>query len=91
MRFAANWFVKLLHTKPSLEIAAFLIVGWVGVKLAVFTLAHPEIGILNQHFPESTGWKLTFWSVLILLALGGYFFSGKKESWVPDTEKDICT
>ena len=36
MRFAANWFVKLLHTKPSLEIAAFLIVGWVGVKLAVF-------------------------------------------------------
>jgi YkoY family integral membrane protein len=78
MRFAANWFVKLLHTRPSLEIAAFLIVGWVGVKLAVFTLAHPEIGILNQHFPESTGWKLTFWSVLILLALGGYFFSGKK-------------
>lgn len=78
MRFAANWFVKLLHTRPSLEIAAFLIVGWVGVKLAVFTLAHPEIGILNQHFPESTGWKLTFWSVLILLALGGYFFSGRK-------------
>ena len=78
MRFAANWFVILLHTKPSLEIAAFLIVGWVGVKLAVFTLAHPEIGILHQHFPESTGWKLTFWMVLILLALGGYFFSGKK-------------
>jgi len=29
MRFAANLFVKLLHARPGLEIAAFLIVGWV--------------------------------------------------------------
>ncbi len=78
MRFAANWFVVLLHRRPSLEIAAFLIVGWVGVKLAVFTLAHPEIGILDQHFPESIGWKLIFWIVLIMIAVGGYLFSSKK-------------
>ena len=39
MRFAANAFVKLLHTRPTLETAAFLIVGWVGVKLA-FLLLH---------------------------------------------------
>jgi len=38
MRFAANMFVKLLHSRPGLEIAAFLIVGWVGVKLSVYTL-----------------------------------------------------
>jgi YkoY family integral membrane protein len=48
MRFAANWFVKLLHTRPTLETAAFMIVGWVGVKLAVFTLAHPEVGMLDE-------------------------------------------
>ncbi|MEH7303203.1 TerC family protein, partial [Neobacillus drentensis] len=41
MRFAANLFVKLLEKKPGLEIAAFTIVGWVGVKLAVYTLSHP--------------------------------------------------
>ena len=40
MRFAARWFVKVLDKFPSLETAAFLIVGWVGVKLAVLTLAH---------------------------------------------------
>ena len=51
MRFAANAFVKLLHERPSLETAAFLIVGWVGVKLAVHTLAHPNVGILDHHFP----------------------------------------
>ena len=43
MRFAANAFVKLLHKRPSLETAAFIIVGWVGVKLAVHTLAHPSV------------------------------------------------
>ena len=32
MRFAANQFVKLLEKRPGLEIAAFTIVGWVGVK-----------------------------------------------------------
>ncbi|MCQ6275060.1 TerC family protein [Bacillus sp. V3B] len=78
MRFAATWFVTLLHARPTLETAAFLIVGWVGVKLAVFTLAHPDVGILNHHFPESTGWKLVFWIVLIFIAVGGYVLSGKK-------------
>ncbi|MGP7819151.1 TerC family protein [Niallia sp. 01092] len=84
MRFAANWFVTLLHTRPSLETAAFMIVGWVGVKLAVFTLAHPEVALLNEHFPESTAWKLTFWIVLVAIAVGGYLFSTKT---VKNTEK----
>lgn len=78
MRFAANGFVKLLQERPTLETAAFLIVGWVGVKLAVFTLAHPDIGVLDRHFPESFIWKLIFWSVLIAIAVGGYIFSARK-------------
>ena len=32
MRFAAQMFVKLLNEYPTLETAAFLIVGWVGVN-----------------------------------------------------------
>lgn len=78
MRFAATWFVKLLHARPSLETAAFLIVGWVGVKLAVFTMAHPDVGILDRHFPESYAWKIIFWIVLIGIAAGGYFFSNRE-------------
>ncbi|PLS16825.1 hypothetical protein CVD28_15135 [Bacillus sp. M6-12] len=79
MRFAAKGFVKLLGKKPSLETAAFFIVGWVGIKLAVFTLAHPNIAVFNEHFPESAEWKLTFWVVLIGLAVGGLLFSRKKD------------
>lgn len=72
MRFAAQMFVKLLNDYPSLEAAAFLIVGWVGVKLVVLTLSHPGVGILSESFPHSTIWKTTFWIVLVGIALGGY-------------------
>ncbi|QDQ01496.1 TerC family protein [Lysinibacillus fusiformis] len=72
MRFAAQWFVKVLNDYPSLETAAFLIVGWVGVKLVVLTLAHKNVGVLPADFPHSTAWELTFWIVLIAIALGGY-------------------
>jgi len=75
MRFAATWFVKLLNKYPTLETAAFLIVGWVGVKLAITTLSHPAVGVLNEHFPESGFWKITFWTVLLAIAVGGYLIS----------------
>ena len=51
MRFAARQFVVLLEKFPSLETAAFLIVGWVGVKLLVLTLAHPELQIIDPCIP----------------------------------------
>ncbi|WP_424767594.1 TerC family protein [Paenibacillus sp. sgz302251] len=79
MRFAATVFVKLLHRKPGLETAAFIIVGWVGVKLAVYTLSHPSVGIISYEFAHSTAWKLTFYIVLVLIAVLGYFLSSTKE------------
>lgn len=78
MRFAANIFVGLLHDRPGLEIAAFVIVGWVGVKLAVMVLAHDAIGLLPHDFPHSTIWKSIFYAVLVLIAVVGWFASGSK-------------
>ncbi len=85
MRFAANQFVRLLHSRPGLEIAAFMIVGWVGVKLAVYTLAHPALGVIEESFPKSPGWKITFYVVLLLIAVGGWFLSKEKEEPSSDT------
>lgn len=79
MRFAATFFVKLLHSRPGLEIAAFAIVGWVGVKLAVVTLAHPSVGIIPESFSHSTLWKLSFYTVLVVIAVSGWFLSSKSE------------
>lgn len=79
MRFAANIFVDLLHKRPTLEIAAFLIVGWVGIKLAVMVLAHDAIGWIPHEFPHSTLWKLIFYGVLVLIAVVGWFASSPKK------------
>lgn len=85
MRFAASYFVTLLQKRPNLETAAFMIVGWVGVKLSLYTLAHPKIDIISKHFIESTTWKLIFWSVLVLIAVLGWFLSGSK----PEDTKNV--
>lgn len=87
MRFAASYFVKLLHSRPGLEIAAFVIVGWVGVKLSIITLAHPSLGVLPESFAHSTAWKLTFYIVLILIAVIGWFTSSKNED--PSDENHV--
>jgi YkoY family integral membrane protein len=79
MRFAANLFVKLLQSRPGLEIAAFAIVGWVGVKLTVLTLGHPDIGVLSYDFAHSVEWKLFFYTVLVGIAAAGWFMTKDKE------------
>ncbi|MCY7767556.1 MULTISPECIES: TerC family protein [Bacillus] len=79
MRFAASMFVKLLKERPSLETAAFVIVGWVGVKLALYTLAHQDIAVVSEHFIHSGTWKLIFWGVLAAIAVCGWFMSGAKK------------
>lgn len=80
MRFAASMFVKLLKERPSLETANFVIVGWVGVKLALYTLAHQDIAVVSEHFIHSGTWKLIFWGVLAAIAVCGWFMSGAKNS-----------
>ncbi|HZG72623.1 MAG TPA: TerC family protein [Chondromyces sp.] len=78
IKYAATWFVQLLDRRPGLETTAYAIVAWVGVKLAIITLAHEDIGILDHDFPHSTPWTLTFYGVLVGLALIGWFASGNK-------------
>ncbi|GGF93109.1 TerC family protein [Paenibacillus abyssi] len=79
MRFAASYFGNLLVKRPGLETAAFLIVGWVGIKLAVYTLSHPDIAVLEQTFPKSTMWKVIFWGILLTIAVLGWFLSKEKK------------
>jgi YkoY family integral membrane protein len=80
IKYAATWFVKLLGQRPALETTAYAIVAWVGVKLAVITLAHGDIGVLDPHFPHGTVWTLIFYGVLVAIALLGWFAPAKKQS-----------
>lgn len=80
MRFAANGFIKLLAARPGLETGAFLIVGWVGVKLAVITLCHEKVSVLPAEFAHSTLWTVIFWSVMVAIAVLSWVFSGKNKN-----------
>ncbi len=80
IKFTATWFVKLLGQRPALETTAYAIVAWVGVKLAVITLAHEDIGVLEHHFPHSALWTSIFYAVLVAIALLGWFAPGSKAS-----------
>lgn len=71
MRLVARLFVRLLEEHPRLEKAAYLIVGWIGVKLGIVTLGHPHIGILPEELPQTTWYKLVFWGVMLGLFLWG--------------------
>ena len=99
MRFAARVFVKLLADRPGLETAAFAIVAWVGVKLAVLALEHPKYHAsiegtifealkLPEGFAHSTPWQAFFWTVMVGLALWGWFSSPKTKP-NPDAEKKV--
>lgn len=77
MRFAANAFIKVLKEQPGLELAAFLIVAWVGIKLFVIAAAHEKLGFLPHDFPHSTIWTAIFWLVLFGLLIFGIIYSKK--------------
>ncbi|PSL26470.1 YkoY family integral membrane protein [Planomicrobium soli] len=78
MRFAAHKFVQLLERYPQLETAAFVVVGWVGVKLLVMTLSHENVGILPHEFPHSTIWTIVFWTVLIGIIVIGAIIGARQ-------------
>lgn len=82
IRFAATYFVELLKNRPHLDTAAYMIVAWVGVKLSLYTLAHPQINMVSNHFMESTAWQVIFWVVLGGIGLGGWVLSkeGKNQA-----------
>ncbi|WP_347548544.1 TerC family protein [Pseudalkalibacillus hwajinpoensis] len=84
IKFAATWFVQLLTKRPALETTAYAIVAWVGVKLAVITLAHEDIAVIDHDFPHSPAWTLIFYGVLVGIALIGWFAPAKKPSQISD-------
>ena len=79
MRYAANIFIRVLEKKPGLEVAAFLIVGWVGIKLFVIAAAHEKLALIPADFPHSTLWTVIFWAVLRGLLVWGVLVSKRFE------------
>ncbi|EUJ39251.1 TerC family protein [Brochothrix campestris] len=83
IRFVATAVVNLLKKYPALETGAFVLVGWVGVKLVVMTLAHEKVALLDAHFPHGTVWQSIFYGVMVLIIVISVIVSRKaKETTV---------
>ncbi|PEZ24875.1 hypothetical protein CN345_28090 [Bacillus thuringiensis] len=80
MRFTTFTVEKIIKSRPKLEISLFLVVGWVGIKLAIYALSHSRFHMIPHTFPESTGWHITFWTVFIGIVMGGWIFSNRKST-----------
>lgn len=78
-RLSAPLFTRLIQKKPHLETAGFLLMGWTGVNLAVYIFSYSEFALLPYGLAAVFEWKLIFYTVCILLVLGGWFLPEKKE------------
>jgi predicted tellurium resistance membrane protein TerC len=79
LRFAATFFIKLLERYPLLDHLAYVLIGWVGVKLTM--MAGHNFGLWSKgggafHMPEMS--QLVFWSVMAVLVVGGTFIAVSK-------------
>ena len=79
MRFAATAFVQILKRKPGLETAKILNcrLGW--CEASSLYISTSCIKCNSTFIPRITPWKLTFWIVLVGIAVGGWFFSKEVE------------
>jgi len=72
LRFAAGAFMKLLDKFPIFDHLAYVLVGWVGVKLMALSAhsldrVHPDW--IAGHVPEMP--PAVFWTVLAIIVFGG--------------------
>jgi YkoY family integral membrane protein len=90
LRVAAGLFVRLLERYPVLDHVAYLLVGWVGVKLCflaghAYEETHPGSGVHIPHMPVPI-----FWGVLLAIAAIGTLVAVKNEKKIgPEEEEGI--
>lgn len=72
MRFVAGGFLKLLDKFPGLEKGAYLLVGWIGLKLAVITAQEEIAGFPHIMHPA------LFWSVMAVIFVASMLWKPKK-------------
>lgn len=60
IRYAADLLSQLISRFPNLERSAYLIVGWIGIKLG--------LSVFDQHIPDPL-----FWTLILALFLLGFY------------------
>lgn len=86
LRYAAGLFLRLLDKYPALDHLAYVLVGWVGVKLVFMSLHSFAAATGRSGMPEMPGY--VFWAGMgIIIALGLWF--AVKNPHVEDEAEDL--
>lgn len=72
MRFVAGIFLKLIERCPTLETGAYILVVWIGIKLALLTCQEEIAGFPHIMHPA------LFWSVMGIIFVGSLFWKPKQ-------------
>lgn len=80
VRIAAGFFISLLEKYPHLEDVAYLIVGWVSVKLFFKTYSNFSRTVLEREISANVfpGWL--FWGVLLAIMAAGTYWAYRKKT-----------
>lgn len=84
MRYAASWFIKLLERFPLLEHSAYLVIGWIAVKLGLESISNWQAsigGTWHYKLPPLFFWGMTF----LFFAIGFLRKSGSGSPPPPST------
>ncbi len=90
LRFAAGYFVRLLERFPALDHVAYLLVGWVGVKLTFMAAHNYGVHTLAKGgtpiFRVQELSPAIFWSVLAVIAAAGTWYAVRHSAPEPPAE-----
>lgn len=88
LRFAAGVFIKLLEKYPFLEHMAYLLVGWAGVKLLVYS-GHNFTKLNKPGFDIPIMPPILFWGVLILILVGGSVHAVRTQNKAVEVDSNV--
>lgn len=88
VRFASTFFLKLLDRFPALDDVAYVLIGWIAIKLGIETVEQvSEVYHLGWHV-MMPAWL--FWTGMALIAgLGGVFATRKAARTEAEAEQDV--
>lgn len=92
LRFAAGYFIRLLERFPALDTMAYVLVGWVGVKLAFMAVHNYAESVVKAggtpvvNLPAMPTWL--FWTVLGTIVVLGTIYAKRSEVKIDDSSPE---
>jgi YkoY family integral membrane protein len=91
IRMLATFIVRLLYRYPQIESLAYLLIGWISVKLFFSTYEMFSAAVLKQPLGRHLLPAWIFWTVMILIVIAGGWYSFRHpQATVPPLPEELA-